>query len=299
MLSLCVAGSVKMGKSPCSEEGKKKGAWTAQEDENLRDYITTHGEGKWRNVAKHTGLQRSGKSCRLRWLNYLRPQIKRGNISPDEEDLIIRLHKLLGNRWSLIAGRLPERTDNEIKNYWNTYIKRRLINGKQSDYHQQKSHTITSNETPITSTTCVSDMASTNTLKSTDIFVSTTQTTQHQVQDLDHNIVHVLEEPDKEGCPVNSNNTTILGSSSNDQLHSTSSEDDNSANFAGSFNMDEILMSDISGSDFWKLCMFDDSNNIEGGDENGGANINLCPSLDQTLLLSEDTLNDWIREVLV
>ncbi|URE25825.1 myb-like DNA-binding domain containing protein [Musa troglodytarum] len=69
-----------------------------------------------------SGLKRCGKSCRLRWLNYLRPDIKRGNITEDEENLIVRLHALLGNRWSLIAGRLPGRTDNEIKNYWNTYL---------------------------------------------------------------------------------------------------------------------------------------------------------------------------------
>lgn len=72
------------------------------------------------------GLLRCGKSCRLRWMNYLRPDIKRGNITSDEDDLIIRLHSLLGNRWSLIAGRLPGRTDNEIKNYWNTHLSKRL-----------------------------------------------------------------------------------------------------------------------------------------------------------------------------
>lgn len=59
-------------------------------------------------------------------MNYLRPDIKRGNITPDEEDLIIRLHSLLGNRWSLIAGRLPGRTDNEIKNYWNTHLSKKF-----------------------------------------------------------------------------------------------------------------------------------------------------------------------------
>ncbi|KAH1131804.1 hypothetical protein J1N35_003182 [Gossypium stocksii] len=115
-----------MGRSPsCSKEGLNKGAWTALEDKLLASYIKAHGEGKWSDLSKRAGLKRCGKSCRLRWLNYLRPDIKRGNISHDEEELIIRLHNLLGNRWSLIAGRLPGRTDNEIKNYWNTVLRKR------------------------------------------------------------------------------------------------------------------------------------------------------------------------------
>ncbi|GAB4854532.1 hypothetical protein Ancab_023113 [Ancistrocladus abbreviatus] len=116
-----------MGRSPCySKEGLNRGAWTALEDRMLTAYISAHGEGNWRSLPERAGVKRSGKSCRLRWLNYLRPDIKRGNISVDEEDLIIRLHKLLGNRWSLIAGRLPGRTDNEIKNYWNTTLAKKL-----------------------------------------------------------------------------------------------------------------------------------------------------------------------------
>ncbi|KAL4318233.1 hypothetical protein GQ457_18G002030 [Hibiscus cannabinus] len=112
-----------MGRNPCcSKEELNKGAWTALEDKILISYIQAHGEGQWRNLPERAGLKRCGKSCRLRWLNYLRPDIKRGNISHDEKELIIRLHNLLGNRWSLIAGRLPGRTDNEIKNYWNTTL---------------------------------------------------------------------------------------------------------------------------------------------------------------------------------
>ncbi|GMY17744.1 transcription factor WER-like [Fagus crenata] len=112
-----------MGRIPrCSKDGLNKGAWTALEDKILIDHVKTHGVGKWSKLAKETGLKRCGKSCRLRWMNYLRPDIKRGNISQDEEELILRLHMLLGNRWSLIAGRLPGRTDNEIKNYWNSYL---------------------------------------------------------------------------------------------------------------------------------------------------------------------------------
>eukprot|EP01018_Ginkgo_biloba_P012570 Gb_02020 [translate_table: standard] len=116
-----------MGRAPCcSEVGFHRGAWTAREDMLLTKHIEANGEGHWWALPKKAGLLRCGKSCRLRWLNYLRPDIKRGNISPAEEELIIRLHTLLGNRWSLIAGRLPGRTDNEIKNFWNTHVSKKL-----------------------------------------------------------------------------------------------------------------------------------------------------------------------------
>lgn len=116
-----------MGRSPCCEkEHTNKGAWTKEEDERLINYIKVHGEGCWRSLPKAAGLLRCGKSCRLRWINYLRPDLKRGNFTEEEDELIINFHSLLGNKWSLIAARLPGRTDNEIKNYWNTHIKRKL-----------------------------------------------------------------------------------------------------------------------------------------------------------------------------
>ncbi|XP_030525478.1 transcription factor WER-like isoform X2 [Rhodamnia argentea] len=116
-----------MGRRPCcAKQGVNRGAWSDEEDQILTNYIALHGEGKWRKVAQNAGLNRCFKSCRLRWVNYLKPGIKRGAISPDEEDLIIRLHRLLGNRWALIAARLPGRTDNDIKNYWNTTLVKKL-----------------------------------------------------------------------------------------------------------------------------------------------------------------------------
>ncbi|EXB66019.1 Transcription factor [Morus notabilis] len=117
-----------MGRAPCCEKnGLKKGPWTPEEDQKLVDYIQENGYGNWRTLPKNAGLQRCGKSCRLRWTNYLRPDIKRGRFSFEEEETIIQLHSILGNKWSAIAARLPGRTDNEIKNYWNTHIRKRLL----------------------------------------------------------------------------------------------------------------------------------------------------------------------------
>nr|WEY29596.1 transcription factor MYB114 [Brassica oleracea var. gongylodes]WEY29597.1 transcription factor MYB114 [Brassica oleracea var. capitata]WEY29599.1 transcription factor MYB114 [Brassica oleracea var. botrytis]WEY29600.1 transcription factor MYB114 [Brassica oleracea var. italica]WEY29603.1 transcription factor MYB114 [Brassica oleracea var. italica] len=108
-----------------SSKGLTKGAWTAEEDSLLRRCIDKYGEGKWHQVPLRAGLNRCRKSCSLRCLNYLKPTIKRGKLSSDEVDLLLRLHKLLGNRWSLIAGRLPGRTANDIKNYWNTHLSKK------------------------------------------------------------------------------------------------------------------------------------------------------------------------------
>ncbi|XP_064948879.1 transcription factor MYB61-like isoform X2 [Musa acuminata AAA Group] len=116
-----------MGRHSCCYKQKlRKGLWSPDEDEKLVKHITEFGHGCWSSVPKLAGLQRCGKSCRLRWINYLRPDLKRGTFSQQEENLIVELHAALGNRWSQIAARLPGRTDNEIKNYWNSCIKKKL-----------------------------------------------------------------------------------------------------------------------------------------------------------------------------
>lgn len=133
-----------MGRSPCCEKvGLKKGPWTPEEDQKLLSYIEEHGHGSWRSLPTKAGLERCGKSCRLRWTNYLRPDIKRGKFSVQEEQTIIQLHAFLGNRWSSIATRLPKRTDNEIKNYWNTHLKKRLTKmGIDPVTHKPKNETL-------------------------------------------------------------------------------------------------------------------------------------------------------------
>ncbi|KQJ98346.1 transcription factor MYB20 [Brachypodium distachyon] len=116
-----------MGRQPCCDKvGLKKGPWTAEEDQKLVSFILGNGQCCWRAVPKLAGLLRCGKSCRLRWTNYLRPDLKRGLLSEADEKLVVDLHAQLGNRWSKIASQLPGRTDNEIKNHWNTHIKKKL-----------------------------------------------------------------------------------------------------------------------------------------------------------------------------
>ncbi|CAL0300985.1 unnamed protein product [Lupinus luteus] len=115
----------------------RRGPWTVDEDLALINYIANHGEGRWNSLAHSAGLKRTGKSCRLRWLNYLRPDVRRGNITLEEQLLILELHARWGNRWSKIAQYLPGRTDNEIKNYWRTRVQKHAkqlkcdVNSKQ------------------------------------------------------------------------------------------------------------------------------------------------------------------------
>ncbi|KAJ0926919.1 putative transcription factor MYB-HB-like family [Helianthus annuus] len=190
-----------MGRSPCCEKAHtNKGAWTKEEDDRLIGYIRAHGEGCWRSLPKAAGLLRCGKSCRLRWINYLRPDLKRGNFTEDEDELIIKLHSLLGNKWSLIAGRLPGRTDNEIKNYWNTHIRRKLLNrGIDPATHRpmNENPSATNNDNDNS----VLDVAVTTTTTTTISFSKATPTIHYLVKEVEDEAKHNID---------GENNTVIM-----------------------------------------------------------------------------------------
>ncbi|TYJ22245.1 hypothetical protein E1A91_A08G112900v1 [Gossypium mustelinum] len=138
-----------MGCKPSDKPKAKhrKGLWSPEEDLKLKNYVLKHGHLCWSSVPINAGLQRNGKSCRLRWINYLRPGLKRGMFTPQEDDVILSLHHLLGNKWSRIAQSLPGRIDNEIKNYWHSYLKKRIAKVENLEA-QHTSSTSESSELP-------------------------------------------------------------------------------------------------------------------------------------------------------
>ncbi|XP_015876104.3 transcription factor MYB36 [Ziziphus jujuba] len=130
-----------MGRAPCCDKANvKKGPWSPEEDAKLKDYIEKHGTGgNWIALPQKIGLKRCGKSCRLRWLNYLRPNIKHGGFSEEEDNIICSLYISIGSRWSIIAAQLPGRTDNDIKNYWNTRLKKKLLGRRKQSSNNRLS----------------------------------------------------------------------------------------------------------------------------------------------------------------
>ncbi|XP_010261929.1 PREDICTED: myb-related protein Myb4 [Nelumbo nucifera] len=283
-----------MGRSPCcAKEGLNRGAWTALEDKILTDYIKVHGEGRWRNLPKKAGLKRCGKSCRLRWLNYLRPDIKRGNITRDEEDLIVRLHRLLGNRWSLIAGRLPGRTDNEIKNYWNTNL------GKKVQAHTTTIFTGTKKKTTTTTSTkniravesppipkLESRVVRTKAFRCSKVFLGPPQNKMEQHTDND-----AMALASKVG---NFSTQKALVSESYDGQSSFTPEKENgiSLDFTVNLNPGELFLSELLNSDFSQLGDFDDGLVGEVSNDENNNNNDSSPSSDQPPFFP-DELFEW------
>uniref|UniRef100_A0A2N9ING0 Myb-related protein 123 n=1 Tax=Fagus sylvatica TaxID=28930 RepID=A0A2N9ING0_FAGSY len=272
-----------MGRTPCcSKEGLNKGAWTAQEDKILKEYVRIHGEGKWGKLPKIAGLKRCGKSCRLRWLNYLRPDIKRGDISPDEEELIIRLHKLLGNRWSLIAGRLPGRTDNEIKNYWNTYLAKKVRDDQSAA------------PTPKASSQSKNNLSHNTISQSSKMDLEVVRTKAVKCSSK----VFIPPQPNKnehfdtkgKGTWLSKNNGDypINEPVEFDMCNGLSSfacgENNQTSDFMMDFNEGELCFSDLLSSYFPDSCVFECSNDYDNG---------LLPTTENSLIFSSDMLCDW------
>ncbi|WJX31030.1 hypothetical protein P8452_19509 [Trifolium repens] len=291
-----------MGRQPCCDKvGLKKGPWTAEEDKKLINFILTNGQCCWRAVPKLAGLLRCGKSCRLRWTNYLRPDLKRGLLSEYEEKMVIDLHAQLGNRWSKIASHLPGRTDNEIKNHWNTHIKKKLkkmgidpvthklLSNAMDQTKSEKQEPLQEQKHQQESSSPIEHDKNKEPEKPETSFESSTITEakeQDQVMTPLFDSLELMNEFLIEDVPIlNSNEILVpcVPSSSSTTTSTSSSSNSNSSNF-----LEDLLLPDFD----WSHNFDVKNNNIENNNYNENSNINNNNNNNINMALWDD---DFIR----
>ncbi|KAK9749185.1 hypothetical protein RND81_02G107900 [Saponaria officinalis] len=117
----------------------KKGPWNSEEDQVLINHVEKYGPSNWSSIRSKGLLHRTGKSCRLRWVNKLRPDLKRCKFTAEEERMVIELQSEIGNKWATIATHLKGRTDNDVKNFWSSRQKRlaRVFRSNFPQFHKR------------------------------------------------------------------------------------------------------------------------------------------------------------------
>ncbi|KAJ8527221.1 hypothetical protein K7X08_029698 [Anisodus acutangulus] len=266
-----------MGRSPCCEKlGLKRGPWSKEEDDLLINYINKNGHPNWRALPKLAGLLRCGKSCRLRWTNYLRPDIKRGSFTAEEEDTIIKLHKVLGNRWSAIAARLPGRTDNEIKNIWHTRLKKKMSKSQAQETPEIQEETMKTSKSE----------------ENLDI---------HSEPDNSNlDIIHLEPENSRDDSEISSpkinHEIQQQPSSSTHSSSSTSSSEDSCSNTitTSSESLDQIMLDNLLevDYDFWSEVLWEP---VDGSNHNNDNNLDLSlTSLEENYQINSSLDDNWL-----
>ncbi|XP_076892386.1 uncharacterized protein LOC143544118 [Bidens hawaiensis] len=257
-----------MGRAPCCDKANvKKGPWSPEEDAKLKDYIQSHGTGgNWIALPQKAGLRRCGKSCRLRWLNYLRPNIKHGEFSDDEDKVICALFASIGSRWSIMAAQLPGRTDNDIKNYWNTKLKKKMMNSlismpefRKPLHHLHSFNSSTTNysypsltNAPVPPSSSYMYNSHTSSYDDQTLSSPTTTATATAVAVSDHHQLPILQSQDHGYLGVKDSSTLVMFGG--DQASSSTSNSDGSCHYEyGNIGLhDHNNMGHMRSSDSYK-----------------------------------------------